>query len=134
MAIRPLWVLIRTFVAQAAEGHAADPPAGGFVVPPEHHGVDLYVSFEDCVFAGAPNSGTFWIWALHADGALTVLEKLAEVIVAGAESGFMMPVIVRNGPALIYVTIDSFNGGQAPTVTGVVKMRRVSQGNLGSDK
>lgn len=125
MAISPVWKTIRTFVAVAAEGHAAAPFDAAFQTPPERHDVDLLIDFAGCTFANAPTSGTFWIWAWHNDGATSIKEKLAEVIVAGSESGFMMPVIVRNGPALIAVTLDAFNGGAVPTVSGTVSMRRL---------
>lgn len=125
MAITPFWNLIRTFVGVAAEGHAAAPADGAFVQAPEDHAVDLLVSFTGGTFANAPNSGTFWIWTWLDDGTLSIKEKFAEVIVAGAESGFMMPVIIRPGPAKIAITIDSFNGGAVPTFSGSIYMRRI---------
>lgn len=125
MAITPLWTTVRTFVNVAAEGHAADPLDAAFIAPREPHDTDLLIDFSHCTFANAPNSGTFWLWSWHNDGAISIKSKFAEIIVAGSESGYMMPVVVRNGPSLITITLDAFNGGAVPTVSGTVSMRRL---------
>jgi hypothetical protein len=126
--ISPEWTIIRTFVAQVAEGHAAAPADNLFVLPAEPHERDLLVSFEGVAFTGTPNSGTFWLWSLHTDQTTSVKEKLAEIIVAGTESPWMMPVTIRSGPARLYITIDAYNGGVGgpSSVDGTIKCRRVS--------
>lgn len=125
MAITPFWSLIRTFVGVAAEGHAAVPADGAFVQTPEDHSVDLLVSFTGGTFANAPTSATFWIWTWTNDGTLSIKEKFAEAIILGSESGFIMPVVIRPGPAKIAITLDSFVGGAVPTFSGSVYMRRL---------
>jgi hypothetical protein len=126
MAINPAWTAIRTLVAVAAEGHAADPIDGLFVQTPYPYDDDLLVSFGGCSFANAPNSGVVWIWSLHNDGTTSVKECLAQIVLAGADTGHFTPVIIRPGPALVYATIDSFNGGAVPTMSGTIRMRRIS--------
>lgn len=129
MPIKPEWTQIRAFVAQPIEGHAADPADGVFVLPPEPINEDLHISFSGVSITdalGNPGSGVFWIWAHHNDGVTNVKEKLAELSVAAADSGHIMPLILRPGPSKIYVTIDSTVAGGF-TVSGTVRMRRVGR-------
>ena len=136
MAIKPHWTLVRTFVAQAPEGHAALPAAAGFVAVDGPIDEDVELSFGhnainpaalgNPIAMGGGLSGELWVWALHDDGTITVEEVLAKIILAFADSPVFVPVIVRPGQSKIYVTWDSSNPA-GNLLAGSVHARRVGK-------
>ncbi len=121
------WTTLRTLAAQAAE--AAPSNASGFVAL---SGADLFavdanrlqyleIAFGALTLGGAPTSVTFAIWR-DSDGQI---DRVGSTTIAAALAATPPPVVVAFHGQRAWVTVESFVGGTAPTVAGVVRARPV---------
>jgi hypothetical protein len=119
------WQTIRTLTTQAAE--AGVPTSTLFVAHPDAGQYSqsggripyVEVGFDSLVLAGSPTAVTLAVWRLSD----AKVERLLTTTIPAAEIGSPIPLDVEVDAEALWVTVDSFTGGTAPTLDGVIRYR-----------
>lgn len=119
------WQTVRTLTTQAAESGV--PSSAVFVAHPEAgqystaSGRIPYaeIGYDSLVLAGSPTSVTLAVWRLSD----AKVEKLFSTTILAADVAAPIPLDVEVDAEALWVTVESFVGGTAPTLSGVVRYR-----------
>lgn len=116
------WVQVRTLSSVAAEGTSA--PADGSCVPLLVEAPRVEIRLRSGSVANSPTSVTFNVW--RTSGGAT--DKIGSFTIAASDIATPVVQIFELYDTNVYVTVASFAGGAAPTVTGTIEARAVFGG------
>jgi len=111
------WTSVRTVTTQAAEGTSAPTPTAAL----SSAGRKVEVRLRSGVVGGAPTSVTLGVWR----GSQGSVDKMGAITLQAAAIGVSQPAFLDFYGQNVWVTVESFVAGTAPTLCGTIEARPV---------
>lgn len=118
------WQTVRTLSGRTAEGTSAPSLSAAFVALADGAVPRVEIRVRSGELANSPTSVTLSVWRKSGDA----VDKLGTMTIASGDIATPIPQLFESYDPLVYVQVESFAGGNSPTITATVEARAVFGG------